>query len=248
MREIRRQQGKVALVIGGSRGIGEAIVRRLAEEGATVLFTYLSSVERASRLAAELSAVGTVNAVQADSSDPIALRAAITDVGRRHGRIDYLVSNAAISLTRAVADFPPEDFDRMIRTNITPLFTAVQAVLPFMPEGGRIVAIGSTLATRTFFPGASVYAMTKAAVASLIRGFAVDLASRQITANTVQPGPTATDMSPDDGPRANALRQHVPLRRLGQDHEIAALVAFLLGPYAAFITGAALTADGGLNA
>ena len=90
--------------------------------------------------------------------------------------------------------------------------------------------------------------MTKAAVASLIRGFAVDLASRQITANTVQPGPTATDMSPDDGPRSNALRQHVPLRRLGQDREIAALVAFLLGPDAAFITGAALTADGGLNA
>jgi 3-oxoacyl-[acyl-carrier protein] reductase len=248
MSELGRLHGKIALVIGGSRGIGEAIVRRLTEEGATVLFTYLNSKDHASRLAAELASLGRVEAIQADSADADALRGAIAGAARRHGRIDCLVNNAAIALTGSIVDYLPENFDRMIRTNITPLFTAVQSVLPFMGEGGRIVAIGSTLATRTAFPGASVYAMTKAAVASLIRGFAIDLASRQITANTVQPGPTATDMSPDDGPRAEALRQNVPLRRLGRGHEIASLVAFLLSPDAAFITGAALTADGGLNA
>jgi 3-oxoacyl-[acyl-carrier protein] reductase len=146
MSELCRLQGKVTLVIGGSRGIGEAIVRRLVEGGGTVVFTFLSSTDRASALVTELKAVGNVEAVQADSADPGALRRAIGEVGRRHGRIDCLVNNAAISLTGSVVDYPPENFDRMIRTNITPLFTAVQSVLPFMGEGGRIVAIGSTLA------------------------------------------------------------------------------------------------------
>jgi 3-oxoacyl-[acyl-carrier protein] reductase len=182
------------------------------------------------------------------AADSEAVRAAVSLTVDRFGRLDVLVNSAAISVTGPIADYALEDFDRMLATNIRPLFVASQACLPHMQAGGRIIAIGSTVADRTLFPGASVYAMTKAAVASLVRGMAIDLAAREITVNTVQPGPTATDMSPDGGPRAEYLRGLVPLRRFARDEEIAGLVAYLASPEAAFVTGATMTINGGMSA
>jgi 3-oxoacyl-[acyl-carrier protein] reductase len=245
----QRLAGKVAFVTGGSRGIGAAIVRRLAREGAVVAFTYASSADAAKALSYSLAAEArTAFAILADSVDPDAVRGAIAATVEQFGRLDVLVNSAAISVTGPFADFALEDFDRMVATNIRPFFVAAQAAIPHMQAGGRIIAIGSTVADRTTFPGASVYAMTKAAVASLVRGMAIDLAARGITANTVQPGPTATDMSPDDGPRATYLKGLVPLGRLAKDDEIAGLVAYVASPEAGFVTGATLTINGGLGA
>jgi 3-oxoacyl-[acyl-carrier protein] reductase len=244
-----RLAGKVAFVTGGSRGIGAAIVRRLAREGADVAFTYANSAKSAEALTAALATEDrTAMAIRADSADPDALRGAIRATVAKFGRLDVFVNSAAISVTAPFAEYPLADFDRMVATNIRPLFVAAQAAVPHMQAGGRIIAIGSTVADRTTFPGASVYAMTKAAVASLVRGMAIDLAAKGITANTVQPGPTATDMSPDAGPRAEYLKGLVPLRRLAKDDEIAGLVAYVASPEAGFVTGATLTINGGLGA
>jgi 3-oxoacyl-[acyl-carrier protein] reductase len=241
--------GKVAFVTGGSRGIGAAIVRRLAREGADVAFTYTRSADSAEALCGALAAEQrTAFAIRADSVDPDAVRGAIDATVAKFGRLDVLVNSAAISVTGPFAEYRLEDFDRMVATNIRPFFVAAQAAVPHMQAGGRIIAIGSTVADRTTFPGASVYAMTKAAVASLVRGMAIDLAARGITVNTVQPGPTATDMSPDAGPRAEYLKGLVPLRRLAKDDEIAGLVAYVASPEAGFVTGATLTINGGLGA
>jgi 3-oxoacyl-[acyl-carrier protein] reductase len=244
-----RLAGKVAFVTGGSRGIGAAIVRRLAREGAEVAFTYTRSSESAEALATALATEQRkAFAIRADSVDPDAVRNAIGATAAKFGRLDVLVNSAAISVTGPFAEYALEDFDRMVATNIRPFFVAAQAAVPHMRDGGRIIAIGSTVADRTTFPGASVYAMTKAAVASLVRGMAIDLAARGITANTVQPGPTATDMSPDAGPRAAYLKGLVPLGRLAKADEIAGLVAYLASPEAGFVTGATLTINGGLGA
>jgi 3-oxoacyl-[acyl-carrier protein] reductase len=244
-----RLAGKVAFVTGGSRGIGAAIVRRLAREGAEVAFTYSRSADSAEALSTALATEQqTAFAIRADSADPDAVRGAIAATVAKFGRLDVLVNSAAISLTGPFAEYRLEDFDRMVATNIRPFFVAAQAAVPHMQAGGRVIAIGSTVADRTTFPGASVYAMTKAAVASLVRGMAIDLAARGITANTVQPGPTATDMSPGAGPRAEYLKGLVPLGRLAKDDEIAGLVAYVASPEAGFVTGATLTINGGLGA
>jgi len=244
-----RLAGKVAFVTGGSRGIGAAIVRRLAHEGAEVAFTYTRSADSAEALSTALATEQrTAFAIRADSADPDAVRNAIAATIAKFGRLDVLVNSAAISVTGPFPEYALEDFDRMVATNIRPFFVAAQAAARHMQAGGRIIAIGSTVADRTTFPGASVYAMTKAAVASLIRGMAIDLATRGITANTVQPGPTATDMSPDAGPHAAYLKGLVPLGRLAKADEIAGLVAYLASPEAGFVTGATLTINGGLGA
>jgi 3-oxoacyl-[acyl-carrier protein] reductase len=241
--------GKVAFVTGGSRGIGAAIARRLARDGAAVAFTYVNSSSQAADVKAFIEAQhGRALAIRADSTNPDALRSAVTETVAQFGRLDVLVNSAGIALTGPIGDYALEDFDRMVSTNVRPLFVATQAALPHMPAGGRIIAIGSTMADRTIFPGASVYAMTKAAIASLVRGMAIDLAARQITINTVQPGPTATDMSPANGPRADHLKGLIPLKRLGHEDEVAGLVAYIASPEAGFVTGAALTINGGMSA
>ena len=237
--------GKIALVTGGSRGIGAAIVRRLARDGASVVFTYAAAEERAQALVREITeAGGAALALKADSADAAALQAAVAQAAQRFGRIDILVNNAGILLRGVVDEFPLADFDRMVAVNVRAVFAAVQAVLPHMGQGGRVISTGSVAAERAGFPGAAVYAMTKGAVAALTRGLARDLGPRGITVNAVQPGPTDTDMTSGE-PMHAMLRPLLPLGRLGKDSEIASLVAYLASAEAGFITGAALTADGG---
>lgn len=237
--------GKSALVTGGSRGIGAAIVRRLATEGAPVSFTYAVSDEKAAALVAEIETDGgRALPIKADSADPQALQRAVAETVGRFGHLDILVNNAGILLRGPLADFSLADFDRMIAVNVRAVFVATQAAVAHMGEGGRIITVGSVTADRSGFPGASVYSMTKAAVAALTRGMARDLGSRGITVNTVQPGPTETDMNTDENIRA-IFRPMLALGRLGRDSEIASLIAYLASPEASFVTGAAMTVDGG---
>jgi 3-oxoacyl-[acyl-carrier protein] reductase len=238
--------GKVALVTGGSRGIGAGIVRRLAKEGAAVAFTYAASHEKAAQLVQVVEAAeGNALAIQADSADATAVQGAIEQTVKAFGRLDVFVNNAGILLRGTIDQFSLEDLDRMLAVNVRSVFVGIQAAARHMTEGGRIVTVGSVVAQRTAFPGASVYGMTKSAVAGLVRGVAIDLALRGITVNNIQPGPTATDMNPADGPHVDIIRNLLPLKRFGTDDEVASLVAYLAGPEAGFITGASLTIDGG---
>jgi 3-oxoacyl-[acyl-carrier protein] reductase len=239
----QRLAGKIALVFGGSRGIGAAIVKRLAAEGAAVAFTFVSSAQKAAQTArvAEAESGNIVLAIEADSASPDAIKAAVERTKTHFERIDIVVVNSGILIREHVDRYALEDFDRMLAVNVRGAFVAIQASLPYLGTGGRIITIGSNTAVRTAFPGASVYSMTKGAIASLVRGIAVDLAPRAITVNNVQPGPTDTDMNTDPG-RVLPL---IPLRRIGRPEEIAGLVAYLASPEAGFITGASVTIDGG---
>ena len=237
--------GKAALVTGGSRGIGAAIVRRLAKDGAAVAFTYAASEEKAKALEAEIASQGgKVLAIKADSADAQAVQQAVSQTVEALGRLDVLVNSAGILIHGMVDSYALADFDRMVAVNVRAVFVATQAAVPHMREGGRVITIGSVTADRSGFAGSSVYSMTKGAVASLTRGLARDLGPRGITVNVVQPGPTDTDMSPQ-GEIGERVRPLIALGRMGKDSEIASLVAYLAGPDAGFVTGAALTADGG---
>jgi 3-oxoacyl-[acyl-carrier protein] reductase len=236
---------KIALVTGGSRGIGAAIVRRLAADGASVAFTYAASADKAAALVAEIEAAGgTALAIAADSADVGEVQAAVAEAAARFGRIDILVNNAGILIPGLVDDYDLGAFDRMIAVNVRAVFVAAQAVLPHMGEGGRIITTGSVTADRTGIPGASVYSMTKGAVATLTRGLARDLGPRGITVNNVQPGPTETDINDVPGQR-EYIRPLMAIGRMGRDDEVANLVAWLAGPESSFVTGSALTIDGG---
>jgi len=238
--------GKVALVTGGSRGIGAAIVRRLHADGAAVAFTYVSSDAKAAGLVDALATPeGRPLAIKADSGDPEAVRQAVERTVGEFGRLDILVNNAGILIHGMVDDVSVADFDRMVAVNVRSVFFAIQAAVKSMAQGGRIITIGSVVAERTGFPGSSIYSMTKAAITGLTRGLARDLGPRGITVNNVQPGPTATDMTPADAPVADMVRSLIALGRLGEDREIAGLVAYLAGPESSFITGSSLTIDGG---
>lgn len=237
--------GKAALVTGGSRGIGAAIVRRLASDGAAVAFTYAASDEKAKALAAEIASQGgKALAIKADSADVQAVQQAVSQTVEAFGRLDVLVNSAGILIPGMVDSYALADFDRMVAVNVRAVFVATQAAVPHMGEGGRVITIGSVTADRSGFAGSSVYSMTKGAVASLTRGLARDLGPRGITVNVVQPGPTDTDMSPQ-GEIGERVRSLIALGRMGKGSEIASLVAYLAGPDAGFVTGAALTADGG---
>jgi 3-oxoacyl-[acyl-carrier protein] reductase len=237
--------GKSALVTGGSRGIGAAIVRRLATDGASVAFTYSTSEEYANALVAEVKATGAVAlAVRADSADAGALTGAITQTLEAFGGLDILVNNAGILIRGVIDDYSLEDFDRMVAVNVRAVFIAIKAAVPHLKNGGRIITTGSVVADRSGFPGASVYSMTKAAVAALTRGLARDLGSRAITANVIQPGPTETDMNANPAAH-DTLRTLIAVGRMGKDVEVASLVAYLARPEASFITGSAITIDGG---
>jgi len=235
--------GKVALVTGGSRGIGEGIVRRLASDGAAVAFTYSNSEEKAKRLASEIDAAGgKVLPIKADSASAEDIRATVNQVVKEPGETDIFGNNAGILIRGAIDSYSFEDFDRMLAVNVRAEFVGMQAASQSMKDGGRIILIGSNTAVRTAFPGASVYSMTKAALTGLVRGAAIDLGPRAITVNNIQPGPTATDMS---APRAEAVKGLIPLARMADESEIAGFVSYLASDEAAFITGASLTIDGG---
>jgi 3-oxoacyl-[acyl-carrier protein] reductase len=240
--------GKIALVTGGSRGIGAAIVLRLSRDGATVAFTYASSPDRAQALEAEVDAAGgRALAIRADSADPAAVERSVAEVVQAFGRIDILVNNAGILIHKPLGDTLLDDFERIMAVNVRAQFVAIQAAQKEMGDGGRIVNIGSMVADRAGSPGVALYAMSKAAVAAMTRGLARDLGPRGITVNTVQPGPTETDIVSDEAVRA-ALRTMIPVGRMGRDSEIAGLVAWLAGPEAGYVNGAALTIDGGFVA
>jgi 3-oxoacyl-[acyl-carrier protein] reductase len=242
----RPLEGKTALVTGGSRGIGAGIVRRLAQDGATVAFTFATSESKADAVVRGVDAMGGRSiALKADSASVPELQDAVQVAAKALGGLDIFVSNAGIFLARPLDQVALEDLDRMIAINIRAVFVGIQAAAKEMRDGGRIITIGSSAADRIAFPGISVYSMTKAAVQGLVRGLAVDLASRAITVNNVQPGPIATDINPADGPEMEQLMNMIHLRRYGTDEEVASLVAYLAMPQAAFVTGANLNVDGG---
>lgn len=239
-------EGKAALVTGGSRGIGAAIAKRLAREGAAVALTYAGSKQKAGEVARDIeSAGGRALAIQADSADAAAVKKAVAETARTFGRLDILVNSAGVAVVAPLDEFPLDEFDRMVAINIRGSFVAAQAASRHMGEGGRIILIGSINADRMPFTGGAPYAMSKAAVAGLTRGLARDLGPRGITVNNIQPGPVDTDMNPAEGPFADMLKGFLSLSRYGRPEEIAAMVAYLAGPEAGFVTGASLNIDGG---
>ena len=243
MGENRKLLGKVAMVFGGSRGIGAAIVQRLAEDGADVALTWVSQANKAAETVEAVEAVGRkALAIKADSADAAAIQNAVAQTIDRFGRLDIIVVNAGILRLGSVETVSLEDLDRMLDVNVRGVFVAIQAAAPRLTDGGRVITIGSNTAIRTGFGGSSVYSMTKAAVATMVKGIALDLAPRAITVNNVQPGPTETDMTVDHLEMVKAL---VPLGRVGQPREIAGLVAYLASEESAYMTGASLTIDGG---
>lgn len=238
-------KGKVAIVFGGSRGIGAAVAHRLAKDGADVALTYVSAPDKAAETVRTIEAEGAEGlAIRADSADPAAIQAAVAAAVDRFGRLDVVVVNAGILRRGAVETFKLEDLDLMLNINIRGVFVAIQAAAPHLSESGRIITIGSNTAVRTGFPGASVYSMTKAAVAVMVKGIAIDLAPRGITVNNVQPGPTETDMTTA---HLDMVKPFIPLGRVGQPREVAGLVAYLASEESGYMTGASLTIDGGMS-
>ncbi len=245
----RTLQHQRALVTGGSRGIGAAIVKCLAREGAHVALTYVSKPDQANATVQAAQAFGVqALAIQADSADAKAVLAAVERTVAELGGLDILVNNAGIGVMAPIDDYRLEDFDRTVAVNVRAVFVATQAAVKHMPTGGRVITIGSCNAERMPFGGGAVYAMSKAALVGLVKGRARDLGPRGITVNNVQPGPIDTDLNPADSDFGAMLRTLMALPRYGAPEEIAALVAYLAGPEAGFVTGASLTIDGGFTA
>ncbi|WP_438006817.1 3-oxoacyl-ACP reductase family protein [Sorangium sp. So ce321] len=241
--------GKVALVTGGSRGIGAAIVRRLARGGADVALTYVSAPERGRAVVADVEAAGRRGlAIAADSADPAAVVGAVERTVAELGRLDILVNNAGIALLGPLDAVTLEDVDRTLSIHVRAVFLASQAAARHMGAGGRIVSIGSCLADRVPGPGITLYSTSKAALVGLTKGLARDLGARGITANLVQPGPIDTDMNPAHGAGADDQRSLVALGHYGSVDDIAATVAHLAGEGGRFITGATIAVDGGYAA
>lgn len=242
--------GKAALVTGGSRGIGAAIVERLAREGANVALTYVSRADCAEATAEKARGYGAkALALRADSADAGAVVAAVERTVSELGGLDILVNNAGVAWFAPLEAVELAAFDQLVAVNVRAVFVAAQAAARRMKPGGRIIVIGSGMADRVPMAGCSVYAMSKAAVAGLVRGLARDLGPRGITVNNVQPGPVDTEMNPADSDYARAtVEQMLAVPRYGRGDEVAAMVAYLAGPEADFVTGASLTIDGGYSA
>ncbi|MDF7649992.1 SDR family oxidoreductase [Pantoea sp. Acro-805] len=231
---------KSVLVLGGSRGIGAAIVRRFAAEDASVVFSYAGSRESAEQLANE---TGT-KSVMADSAD----REAVIDLVRNAGPLDVLVVNAGVALFGDARELESDDIDRLFSININAPYHAAVEAARLMPEGGRIIVIGSVNGDRMPMAGGAAYAVSKSALQGLARGLARDFGPQGITVNIVQPGPVDTDMNPAEGPMKELMHSFMAIKRHGRPEEVAGMVTWLAGPEASFVTGAMHTIDGGFGA
>jgi 3-oxoacyl-[acyl-carrier protein] reductase len=241
--------GKTALVTGGSRGIGAAIAKRLAADGASVAITYSKGADAAASIVKAIEdAGGKALAIQADASNAQAVKAAVEKTAATFGGLDVLVNNAGTAMPKPFEETPLEEMDLLIAINIRGVMVATQAALKHMKSGGRIIMIGSCVGERVVAPGLVAYSATKGAVKMFSQGLSREVGARGITVNNVQPGPIDTDLNPASGDWATPQKAATALNRYGKVEEVAALVAFIASPEAAYITGANLTVDGGTNA
>jgi len=245
----KRLQGKTALVTGASRGIGAAIAKRLAADGAKVAITYARGADAASAVVKEIErAGGTAIAIQADATKPEAVQAAVEKVVSTFGKLDVLVNNAGTAIPKKFEETTLEEFDQVINLNIRSVFVTTQAALKQMNNDGRIISIGSCVGERMMTPGLVPYSATKSAIRMFTQGLSREVGDRGITVNNVQPGPIDTDLNPASGDWAAPQKAVTALNRYGKAEEVAALVAFVASPEASYITGGNLTVDGGTNA
>ncbi len=241
--------GKIALITGGSRGIGAAIAKRLATDGASVAITYSKDAAGATAVVKAIEAGGgKAFAIQADATDADAVRNAVEKAVATLGRLDVLVNNAGTAIPKKFEEATLEELDRVIDINIRGTFVSTQAALKHMNDGGRIIMIGSCVGERMMTPGLAAYSATKGAVKMFSQGLSREVGSRGITVNNIQPGPIDTELNPAAGDWAVSQRAATALDRYGRVDEVAALVAFVAGPESSYITGANLTVDGGTNA
>jgi 3-oxoacyl-[acyl-carrier protein] reductase len=246
---INKLEGKIALITGGSRGIGAAIAKRLAADGAKVAITYTKGADAAASVVKEIErAGGKAIAIQADATDADAGKAAVEKTVATFGRLDILVNNAGTAIPKTFEETTLEEMDRVLDINVRGVFVATQAALKHMKSGGRIIMIGSSVGERVMVPGLVPYAATKGAVKIFTQGLSRELGTRGITVNNVQPGPIDTELNPATSEWAVPQKAATALNRYGSVDEVAALVAFVAGPEASYITGANLTVDGGTNA
>ena len=242
-------EGKIALVTGASRGIGAAIAKRLAADGARVAITYSKGVDAAAAVVKEIErAGGKAMAIQANATDAAAVNAAVERIVTTLGQLDVLVNNAGTAIPKKFEEATLEELDTLIDLNIRGTFIATHAALKQMKDGGRIIMIGSCVGERNMTPGLAAYAATKGAVKMFAQSLSREVGSRGITVNNIQPGPIDTDLNPAAGEWAVPQKANTALGRYGSVDEVAALVAFVAGPEASYITGANLTVDGGTNA
>ena len=241
--------GKVALVTGGSRGIGAAIAKRLAVDGASIAITYAKDAAAASAVVKAIEqGGGKAVAFQADATNAEAVKGAVDKVVATFGRLDVLVNNAGMAILKKFEEATLEELDRVIDVNVRGVFVTTQAALKHMKRGGRIIMIGSCIGERFMTPGLVPYSATKGAVKMFSQGLSREIGCRGITVNNVQPGPIETDLNPVTGASADVQKAATALNRYGHVDEVAALVAFVAGPESSYITGANLTVDGGTNA
>jgi 3-oxoacyl-[acyl-carrier protein] reductase len=242
-------EGKRALVTGASRGIGAAIARKLAREGADVVITFEKSADKAEKLVEELKAIGRkAAAIQADSANLDDVKRSLAAANAFLGGIDVLVNNSGIIRIGALESMSVEDVDAMIGVNVRGPIITSQAVIPYLKSGGRIITIGSFFAENVYWPGLAVYSATKSALVSFNKGLSRELGSRGITVNVVQPGAIDTDMNPASGDFSGITKPMIPSGEYGTGDDIANAVAFIASKEASYINGATLTVDGGLTA
>ena len=246
---INKLEGKIAIITGGSRGIGAAIAKRLAADGANVAITYTKGADAAASVVKEIERAGRkAIAIQADAADAEAVKAAVEKTVATFGRLDVLVNNAGTAIPKKFEETTLEEMDRLIDINIRGTFVATQAALKHMEDGGRIIMIGSSVGERMMTPGLVPYSATKGAAKMFTQGLSREVGNRGITVNNIQPGPINTDLNPAAGEWAAPQKAATALNRYGSVDDVAALVAFVAGPEASYITGANLTVDGGTNA
>jgi len=245
----RKLEGKIALITGGSRGIGAAIAKRLAADGANVAITYTKGADAAASVVKEIERDGgKAITIQADATDADAGKAAVEKTVTTFGRLDILVNNAGTAIPKTFEETTLEEMDRVLDINVRGVFIATQAALKHMKSGGRIIMIGSSVGERVLVPGLVAYSATKGAVKLFTQALSREVANRNITVNNVQPGPIDTELNPAASEWAVPQKAATALDRYGHVDEVAALVAFVAGPESSYITGANLTVDGGMNA